>query len=200
MKDEDSGRNSKDRAGQTPVRSRFTLLTVLAPLLALVWLSLDYLTKEWALTELSEGRAVPVLGEALQWMLVKNPGAAFSFGSGATWIFTLLSVIVGLIIVWNLRKVRSAWWGIVLGLILGGILGNLADRLFREPGFPLGHVIDFIYTPWMMPAIYNVADIGIVVGMVLLVLLTLVGVSMDGTRRKPVQEGDEAAPEAEESA
>ena len=51
----------------------------------------------------------------------------------------------------------------MFGLLLGGVLGNLTDRLFREPGFGVGHVVDFIYTPWMMPAIFNVADIAIVV-------------------------------------
>lgn len=159
-------------------------LVGLPVVIAVVWLASDYATKEWALSSLPEGDPVPALGEALQWLLVKNPGAAFSFGSGSTWIFSLLSAVVAVIILWNLRKVRSWLWALVFGLVLGGILGNLADRFFREPGFPVGHVIDFIYTPWMMPAIYNVADIGIVVGMVLFVLLTLLGYSLDGTRRR----------------
>lgn len=172
---------SEIQQAETGGRSRWIALLPIA--IAVVWFGLDLLAKQWALATLNEGVAVPVLGDFLKWMLVKNPGAAFSFASGATWVFTLLSAVVAGVIIWNIKRIRSVLWAIVLGLVLGGTLGNLADRLFREPGFPLGHVIDFIYTPWMMPAIYNVADIGIVVGMVCFVLLTLFGVSIDGARR-----------------
>jgi signal peptidase II len=80
------------------------------------------------------------------------------------------------------RRIRSMWWAIVLGMLLGGALGNLLDRLFREPGFGRGHVVDFISTPWMMPAIYNIADSFICVSMVIFVLLVILGVNLDGTR------------------
>ena len=70
----------------------------------------------------------------------------------------------------------------MLGLLLGGVLGNLTDRALREPGFPVGHVVDFINTPWMMPAIYNVADIFIVTMMISVALLVLIGLKLDGTR------------------
>src|SRR5690606_959814 len=74
---------------------------------------------------------------------------------------------------------------------LGGVLGNLTDRLFREPSFGLGHVIDFISTPWMIPAIYNIADICIVSSMGLFILLTILGINLDGTRAtKPDAEPD----------
>ena len=79
-------------------------------------------------------------------------------------------------------RVKSRLWAIALGLLLGGVLGNLTDRMFREPGFPVGHVIDFINTPWMMPAIYNIADIFIVLMMIGVALLVLVGLHLDGTR------------------
>jgi signal peptidase II len=76
----------------------------------------------------------------------------------------------------------------VLGLLLGGVLGNLTDRLFREPGFAVGHVVDFILTPWMWfwttPAIYNVADIFVVTMMISVAVLTLVGLRFDGTRER----------------
>ena len=86
-------------------------------------------------------------------------------------------------IVWlAVTRVRSRLWAVVLGLLLGGVLGNLTDRLFREPGFPVGHVVDFISTPWMMPAIYNVADIFIVAMMIAVALLVLLGLHIDGTR------------------
>ena len=102
----------------------------------------------------------------------------------ATWVFTILSAAVALFVLFQLRKISSVSWAIFLGLLLGGTVGNLTDRLFRAPGFPNGHVIDFIYTPWMMPAIYNIADIAICVGMGLFVLITILGVRLDGIPKK----------------
>lgn len=165
----------------------------LAPLVLLV----DQLTKNWVVTTLPENRTVPVLGEVLQWHFVRNPGAAFSFASGATWIFTVLAVVVVGVILWQLRRLGSRAWAVFLALLLGGVLGNLTDRLTREPGFPVGHVIDFISTPWMWPwtpgAIYNVADVAIVSGMGLFVVLTLLGRPLDGSpRRAPARTGSPA--------
>ena len=119
---------------------------------------------------------MPVLGTVLQWQFVRNPGAAFSLASGMTWIFTILAAGVITFIVWFARRIRSIAWALVFGLLLGGVLGNLTDRLLREPSFGLGHVIDFISTPWLIPAIYNVADIAIVSSMVLFMILTIRGV------------------------
>ena len=143
----------------------------------------DQLTKNWVVANLPEGQTVPVLGGFLQWHFVRNPGAAFSFATGATWIFTILAIVVVGVILWQLRRLGSRAWALFFALLLGGVLGNLTDRLTREPGFPVGHVIDFISTPWMMPAIYNVADIGIVSGMVLFVLISLLGLPIDGSPR-----------------
>ena len=84
---------------------------------------------------------------------------------------------------------RSFRWALMLGMLLGGTLGNLTDRLFREPGFGVGHVIDFIYLPWILPAIFNIADTFIVTSMGLLILLTLLGVGLDG-RRTPRKGSD----------
>lgn len=158
----------------------------------------DLLVKNWVVATLPEGRSVPVLGEFLQWHFVRNPGAAFSMASGATWIFTILAAVVVGVILWQLRRLRSRWWALFLGLLLGGVLGNLTDRLTRDPGFPVGHVIDFIYTPWMMPAIYNIADIGIVVGMGLFVVLTLFGVTIEGERRSAAAADDGEGESAEQ--
>ena len=85
---------------------------------------------------------------------------------------------------------------LALGLLLGGALGNLTDRLLREPGFGVGHVIDFIYTPWMLPAIYNVADIFIVTMMISVAVLVLLGIRFDGTREKDDETPDEASSES----
>jgi lipoprotein signal peptidase len=149
---------------------------------AVVVYGLDQLSKFLVVTNLSEGEVVPVLGTVLQWQFVRNPGAAFSLASGMTWIFTILAAGVITFIVWFARRIRSLAWALVFGLLLGGVLGNLTDRLVREPSFGLGHVIDFISTPWLIPAIYNVADMAIVSSMVLFMILTIRGVGLDGTR------------------
>ena len=146
-------------------------------------LAADQLAKNAAIAGLPSERVVPIIGDFLQFYLVRNPGAAFSLGEGVTWLFTIaLAVVAGVIVYLAVRRVRSRLWAIVLGLLLGGVLGNLTDRLLREPGFPVGHVVDFISTPWMMPAIYNVADMFIVTMMISVAVLVLVGLKLDGTR------------------
>lgn len=153
--------------------------------LAVLVLAADQFTKYLAIENLPPEEPVPVLGDFLIFYLVRNPGAAFSLGEGVTWIFTIALAAVAGIIVWlAATRVRSMLWAVALGLLLGGVLGNLTDRLFRQPGFPVGHVVDFINTPWMMPAIYNVADIFIVSMMIAVALLVLVGPHLDGTRHR----------------
>lgn len=155
---------------------------VVLTLVAAALYGLDQLSKYLVVTNLTEGAVVEVFGSVLQWQFVRNPGAAFSIASGMTWIFTILAVgVIGFISVFA-RRIRSIGWAVVFGLLLGGVLGNLTDRLVREPSFGQGHVIDFIYTPWMLPAIYNVADIAIVSSMGLFLILTLRGVGLDGVR------------------
>lgn len=144
--------------------------------------ALDQGVKAFVVANLPYGQPVPVLGDALQFLYVRNPGAAFSFAVNMTWVFSIVSTAVVVAIIVFARRIRSMWWAIVLGMLLGGALGNLLDRLFREPGFGRGHVVDFISTPWMMPAIYNIADSFICVSMVVFVLLVVFGVNLDGTR------------------
>ena len=164
-------------------------MLALLVLIALGTWGLDQFTKHLVVTNLVEGGpAVPVIGEILQFRFVKNSGAAFSLASGFTWILSLVAIAVVGVIVWFSGRIRSARWAAVFGLILGGALGNLTDRLFREPGFGVGHVIDFIQLIYF-PAIFNVADIAITSSMVLFVLLTLFGIGLDGKRHaaaKPV--------------
>ena len=176
---------------------------IVAILAALV-LAADQFTKYLAIQNLPPEQAVKVLGDFLIFYLVRNPGAAFSLGEGVTWIFTIALAVVAVVIVWlAATRLRSRIWAVVLGLLLGGVLGNLTDRAFREPGFPVGHVVDFINTPWMMPAIYNVADIFIVTMMISVALLVLIGLHLDGTREVRAAkdddtllgEGDEFPPE-----
>lgn len=170
----------------------------LTAILAVLVLAADQFTKYLALENLPYQETVPVLGDFLQLYLTRNPGAAFSLGEEVTWIFTIiLAFAAGLIVFLAAARVRSRRWAVVLGFLLGGILGNLTDRLVREPGFAVGHVIDFIYTPWMMPAIYNVADMFIVTMMIVVALLVLIGLQLDGTRDTRASRAEEADTESE---
>jgi signal peptidase II len=183
--------------GRAPLR-KAAAGTIIA-ILAVSVLAADQFTKHLALENLPLEQPVPVWGDFLIFYLVKNPGAAFSLGEGVTWVFTIALAAVAVIIVWlAATRVRSRLWAVGLGLLLGGVLGNLTDRLFREPGFPVGHVIDFINTPWMMPAIYNLADIFIVSMMIGVAILVVAGLGLDGTRETKAKEGAAAedAPEA----
>lgn len=162
--------------------------------LAVAVFALDQGAKLLVLQNLKENKVVPVLGELLQFHFVKNPGAAFSLLSGSTWIFAIAASLVVVVIVVFARRIRSLSWAVVFGLLLGGTTGNLYDRLFREPGFGVGHVIDFLQL-YLFPAIFNVADVAITSAMVLFVILTLRGVGFDGSRtpRKPAAEPVDAA-------
>lgn len=158
-------------------------------------LAADQFVKHLTIQNLPLQEPVPVLGEFLQLYYVRNPGAAFSLGSDVTWIFTIALAVVAGVIVWKAFGLRSRLWAVVLGCLLGGVLGNLTDRLFREPGFPMGHVVDMISMPWMMPAIFNVADVFIVSGMISVALLVVFGLRFDGTRER-----DHALVETDEEA
>ncbi|PVE78893.1 signal peptidase II [Microbacterium testaceum] len=175
-----------------PLRSAAAGIVI--AILAVVVLAADQLAKTVAIDSLPPERVVPVIGEALQFYLVRNPGAAFSLGEGVTWIFTIaLAIVAGIIVYLAARRVHSRLWAVVLGLLLGGVLGNLTDRLLREPGFPVGHVVDFISTPWMMPAIYNVADVFIVSMIISVAILVLFGLRLDGTRETKASRSTESA-------
>lgn len=177
--------------GRAPLRTA-AAGTIVAILAALV-LAADQLAKLAVIRNLPYETPVRVLGDFLIFYYVRNPGAAFSMGESVTWVFTIALIVVAVVIAWLvITRVRSRAWAIVLGLLLGGVLGNLGDRLFREPGFPVGHVVDFISTPWLIPAIYNIADMFIVCDMIVLALLVLIGVRLDGTREKRRERGEPA--------
>lgn len=168
-----------------------TALLVLG-LVALGAYALDQFTKFLVVTNLTEGETVPVLGPVLQLLFVRNAGAAFSLASGMTWIFTIIATGVIVFLVWFARRIRSVAWAVVFGLLLGGVLGNLTDRYLREPSPGLGHVIDFISTPWIVPAIYNVADMSIVASMGLFLILTIRGIGLDGKRASKQSDAGES--------
>jgi signal peptidase II len=144
---------------------------------------IDQLVKLLSTEHLTEGHPVRVLGGLIYLSLLRNGGAAFSLGEGYTWIFPLITLAVIVWIGWTARKLRSVPWGISLGLVLGGAIGNLADRLFRAPGPFEGHVVDMIslFSPYGSHfAIFNIADSCLSVGVVLAVLLELTGRQRDG--------------------
>ena len=154
---------------------------VILAVVALAVYAADRLSKVWVLDNLELGKPVDVLGEFLQFNYVENSGAAFSIGSGYTWIIAIIASAAVVLIIVFARRIRSVAWALLFGMLLGGAAGNLTDRLTREPGFGQGHVIDFIQV-YLFPAIFNVADIFVVSAMGLFVLLTLLGLRLDGTK------------------
>lgn len=162
-------------------------LVLLLVLLAVVVVAVDQATKAWALSALTEGERTPVLGDLLGLTLVFNPGAALSIATGMTWILTLAALAVTVVVLRVASRLGSRTWAVALGLLLGGAVGNLIDRLVREPGVGRGEVIDFIaYADWFVG---NVADIAIVAAAGLMILLGMRGIALDGTRHV---DGDDA--------
>jgi signal peptidase II len=134
-----------------------------------IWI-LDLATKAWAVSQLAHREPVKVIGTFFQLNFVRNSGAAFSFATNATLFLSLFGIIVLIVIIYFAPQITSKGWSVVLGLVMGGILGNLMDRIFREPGFLRGHVIDWMQLPnW---PIFNIADSAIVCAAVLSVVLT----------------------------
>ena len=179
----------------------------------------DFVTKEIALAYFSPRDPIVLLGGLLKLTLVFNPGAAFSIGTGMTWVFSLIMVAVIGTILWTAPRLRSAGWAVSLGLILSGAIGNFIDRVWRpdtreipaalvdpdapgtwvdrlfHPPSPLhGHVVDWIQVPYW--PVFNIADSAIVCGGVLAVLLAFRGINIDGTRetddKRGATRGDEA--------
>ena len=156
-----------------PRQTRLLLLTALAVLAA------DILSKVAIVAQLDPGERVHVLGDVLVLVETRNSGAAFSIGTGATLLFSAVAVAVVVVILRAARRLRSATWAVTLGLLLGGALGNLIDRIVRAPGPLRGHVVDWIELPhW---PVFNLADSAIVVGGFLAVLLASRGTTLDGS-------------------
>lgn len=122
-----------------------------------------------------------VLGGAVTFVVSRNSGAAFSFAEGGTVVFTAIAVAVAVVIVRSMRGLASTGWALTLGLLLGGAVGNLQDRLWRAPGFARGAVVDFISVPHF--ASFNVADSAITVGAGLALLLSVRGIELAGSQK-----------------
>jgi signal peptidase II len=140
----------------------------LLALIAGVTVALDQITKAVALSALEDGESIPIVDGVLHWTLQRNPGAAFGLFQRAPVVFTVLAIVITVVIVSIAPRVQDRLNASALGLVLGGALGNLADRLFRPPGPFRGRVIDFIdFRVWPT---FNLADAAVVVGAALLAI------------------------------
>ena len=179
----------------TPTRSfRASRLAWPAFAIAVVVILLDQGSKWWAVSALGDGQTIPVIGDLIRFVLVYNPGAAFSIGADFTWVFAVLAAGAVVWITMLTWRVESRGWMIALGLLLGGATTHLGDRLFREPGFARGHVVDFIGYGNLF--IGNVADIAIFAGAIMLAILTVMGVHLRQPDAEPAAASTgSAAPE-----
>ncbi|WP_138759679.1 signal peptidase II [Modestobacter altitudinis] len=175
-----------------PVRPRRSRARLLLGLAAVV-LALDVASKLLVVATLSDREPLRLLGGAVYLTEARNTGAAFSFAEGATVVFTLIAVAVVVVIVRSARRLFSTGWAVALALVLGGAVGNLLDRVFRDPGFLRGGVVDFVslFDPYgQVWPIFNVADSAIVCGGVLGAVLAFRGVEFDGGRSSGSREAD----------
>ena len=160
----------------TASRAKKTLW-LLAVAVAVVYL--DQLTKSLVIANLVPQQSYPFLGDLVHLYLTFNKSAAFSIGFGVTWVFTLISSVAALTVMWFGLRVRTVGWAVIGGALLGGIVGNLIDRLTRAPGFPNGQVVDFIQIPFNFP-IFNIADSAICVVAGVVVILVARGQKIGG--------------------
>jgi signal peptidase II len=170
------GTNKNTTAQSTPRRLLYLAVVIVA---VPVYLA-DQLTKAWASANLQPDQPRALVGSVLQLNLTRNSGAAFSIGTGATWILTAIACSVVVFVVVTARRLGSRGWALALGLLLGGSLGNLTDRMFRAPGPGRGQVVDFLQLPHY--PIFNIADSAIVSAAVLIAVMAFRGVGIDGTR------------------
>ncbi len=162
-------------------RAPFNKATLIFLGVAIGVIALDQFSKALALKYLEIYEPMPVLGEVLQFTLAFNDRAAFSLGGANTWVFTMLASLVTLTLLWIGPRFKTRSWLILGGFALGGVSGNLIDRLFRDPGFPNGHVVDFIQIPFNFP-IFNIADMAISSAAFLIALKVIKGEKFGGSK------------------
>lgn len=183
--DEDPSDGGSDTAIVEPGSRRRRTIILFSIALALV--AVDIVTKIIVVATIQPGENIRVLGGLVYLTQIRNAGAAFSMATGMTWLLALVALGVVVFIIKMAPKLKSTPWTVCLGLILGGAIGNLLDRIFRAPGVMQGHVVDFVslFGPNAehFPA-FNAADSGITIGGVLLVLLAVLGYEYDGTRHR----------------
>lgn len=186
---------TQDQSASPRTRLRVFAATALFAVLA------DLISKTLVVAHIkADDNGVRLLGGAIYLVQARNSGAAFSVGTGATILLTAISVVVAVVIVRAARRLTSTAWAICLGLVLGGALGNLIDRLFRAPSPGKGHVVDWISlfaNDGHIWPIFNLADSSIVVGGVMAVLLSLLGVDFRGDRNRTEAQSSADAPAGE---
>ncbi|WP_371622943.1 signal peptidase II [Streptomyces sp. NBC_01116] len=176
----DEGGSAAADAAVNAGRGKRKVLVLLS--VAVVAYLLDLATKMIVVAKLEHQPPIDIIGDWLQFRAIRNAGAAFGFGEAFTVIFTIIASGVIVVIIRLARKLYSLPWAIALGLLLGGALGNLTDRLFRAPGVFEGAVVDFIAPKHF--AVFNLADSAIVCGGILIVILSFKGLDPDGTVHK----------------
>ena len=169
--------------GPDPARRRTSLIVLACVAVGVI--VLDQVSKHWVvdsiLPRMQSGEGpIELLGGLVKLTYTENTGAAFSMGTGMTWVFTLIAIGVAVVILRSSRRLGSVLWAVALGGLLGGALGNLIDRLTREPGIGRGYVVDWIQLPHF--AVFNLADSAIVCSAILMVALSLFGVEFSGAR------------------
>ncbi|XVV34622.1 signal peptidase II [Streptomyces sp. CA-100214] len=168
--------------GRAPERPRGgRRIAVLFAVAAFAYL-LDLVSKMIVVAKLEHNEPIEIIGDWLRFAAIRNAGAAFGFGEAFTVIFTVIAAAVIVVIARLARKLYSLPWAVALGLLLGGALGNLTDRIFRSPGVFKGAVVDFIAPKHF--AVFNLADSAIVCGGILIVILSFRGLDPDGTVHK----------------
>lgn len=168
---------------ESPPQRKVGLLAAIATTIVI----LDLISKIVIVATIKPEEPVRVLGGLVYLSLIRNSGAAFSFATGMTWLLALIAIGVVIVIIRMAPRLRSTPWAVSLGLVLGGAIGNLIDRIFRAPGILQGHVVDFVsvfgpnaeYFP-----VFNVADSAITIGGISLVVTALLGIDFDGTRTR----------------
>ena len=149
---------------------------------ALVVYVLDQATKVWAVARLEGEPPITLIRGVFEFGFLRNPGAAFGMGESITPVLTVLMIVIAGAVLLAATRMRHPGWAVALGLLLGGAVGNITDRIFREPGPFRGHVVDFLHlNHW---PVFNIADCAITVAAVLVVILSWRGIGLDGTTSK----------------
>lgn len=176
MSDPNVVANSGQKRGN---RRDLTVFGITALLIIVFDQLTKFLAQEYLLPRRTSGEGpIEFLGGFVKFTYAENTGAAFSIGSGITWIFTLIAFVVVFVIFRYARRLASLPWALALGGLLGGSLGNLIDRMFRAPGPFQGFVVDFIQLPYW--AIFNIADMSIVISGIGIAILLFRGIPIDG--------------------
>ena len=149
------------RATHSGNRVKLVRASRMSLLVAAVIVLLDQVSKAWALRDLADGRIIHVIW-TMQFNLTYNRGMAFSRGTGIGPIIGVIGLVVVALLLLSLRRADNTLTRVATGLIIGGAVGNILDRLFRGSGWMRGAVIDFIDFQWW--PVFNIADMAIMIG------------------------------------